>query len=309
MLDVPANAQQEVLPQSLFNLTAKHTAAIFAVIYGAGFLIISIHHGRLGMYAVEPFKAKIFSAGLLFVLLTGIPCIAMARAMGLFGLRMPAIEVVEGRIGYVYISWALDFWLIAVGLRLATSILFAPMEMFPRYPGWLLFIIYCAVAGIAAPFLSLNRWPLRTILMDFVVFILGVALIYKYSSHQFFLQALWFYLIGLIFLWIRSLTTSPRLVKTFLWERQGFLILAMVLFFAAFVYGHIPSFYGGGAPIRVDLTFNRQTSFSSGTTVTGFLVDDDSHGYYLIHQEADRDTHFIPRDAVTEIVFHGGNLF
>ena len=186
MLDVPANARQEISPQSLFSLTAKHAATIFAVIYGAGFLIISIHHGRLGMLAVEPFKAKIFSAGLLFALLTGIPCIGMARTMGLFGLRRPAIQVVESHIVYVYISWALDFWWIEVGLRLASSILFVPLELYPRYPGWLLYIAYCAVVATADMFLSLNRWPLRTILMDFVIFILGVALIYKYSAINFF---------------------------------------------------------------------------------------------------------------------------
>jgi hypothetical protein len=34
------------------------------------------------------------------------------------------------------------------------------------------------------------------------------------------------------------------------------------------------------------------------------LLDQDSHGYYLIHQPSDKAAHFIPRDAVAEIVFH-----
>ncbi|MGA1986330.1 MAG: hypothetical protein ABSG72_08670 [Candidatus Sulfotelmatobacter sp.] len=125
-------------------------------------------------------------------------------------------------------------------------------------------------------------------------------------SRQFFLQVIWFYIVGVTFLWLYNLWNSST-SKTFDWERQAFSLLGLALFFALFLYGNIRSIYGGGAPIRVDVIFNRPTSFSPSTTTNGFLVDQDSHGYYIVHQKEEKEAHFIPRDAVAEIVFHGEN--
>ncbi|MFY9561117.1 MAG: hypothetical protein WAQ52_12860 [Terriglobales bacterium] len=299
-------APQESLPQKLFGLTVKHAAVIFAIIYGTGFLVLSIHHSRFGLETIESFKPKVFSAGLLFAVLAGVPCIAMARTLALFGLRMPSVVVVEGEgAKYVWLIWVLDFWWVAVGLRMGSSILFTPFELFPRYPGWLFYIVYCAVvAATSVWFTDLNRWPLRTNVIDLVFFASAVVIIFRYNSRDFFLQVIWFYVVGLVFLWLRFLKHKAK-TQTYDWERQGFALLGLVTIFAVLVYGHIYSAYGGGAPIRIDVTFTRPTSFSVNKTESGFLVDEDSHGYYVVHQETDAETHFIPRDAVGEIVFHG----
>jgi hypothetical protein len=125
----------------VFGVTIKNAAFIFASIYGVGFLILSIHQGRYGIDTVEPFKPKVFSAGLLFVVLAGAPCIAMARLAALFGLRMPNIKVVDSRrMGYIRLNWALDFWWIAIWLRLGSALLFTGLEFFPPYPGWLFYL-------------------------------------------------------------------------------------------------------------------------------------------------------------------------
>src|SRR6266851_5384767 len=173
---------QESLPQKLFGLSVKHAAVIFAIIYGTGFLVLSIHHSRFGVETIEPFKPKVFSAGLLFAVFAGVPCIAMARSLALFGLRRPSIRVVEGKgAKYIWLAWVLDFWLVAVGLRMGSAILFAPFELGPRYPaGWVLYIIYCAVAAVAFVwFTDLNRWPLRTTVINFIFFAFGVFIVFR----------------------------------------------------------------------------------------------------------------------------------
>jgi hypothetical protein len=298
-------SQAESLPQRMLGLTVKHAAFIFAMVYGTGFLVLSIHHGRLGIDAIEPFKPKVFSAGLLFVVLAGVPCIAMARLAGLFGLRMPTVTVVDSRrMGLIRLSWVLDFWWIAVGLRMGSALLFTGVEFIPRYPGWLLATVAIALWVVGSHVLKLKRHPLKSTFMNFGMFVVAVAIFYKYMSHEFFLEVIWFYSTGLIFLWIHFLWNSSN-SETYDWERNAFSILGLVLFFALFLYGHIRSIYGGGAPIRVDVIFNRPTSFSASTTANGFVVDQDSHGYYIIHQEEEKEAHFIPREAVAEIVFHG----
>jgi hypothetical protein len=215
------------------------------------------------------------------------------------------IQVIEGKgAAYVGLTWVLDFWVIAVGLRMASAVLFTPMELFPRYPGWLFYVICCAALAAANVwFVDLNRWPVRTILVNFVFTASVVVIVFRYSSREFLLQVLWFYVVGLVFLWLRSMRN--KMANTYDWERQGFYVLGLLALFAGFVYGHIKSAYGGGAPIRIDLTFTRPTSFSANKTEGGFLVDQDSQGYYVVHKEQDTETHFIPRDAVGEIVFHG----
>ena len=71
---------------------------------------------------------------------------------------------------------------------------------------------------------------------------------------------------------------NQKSAQTYDWERQCFALLTVVAFFAVFVYGHIRSAYGGGAPIRIDMTFPRATSFSANKTDGGFLVEQDSLG-------------------------------
>jgi hypothetical protein len=297
--------QRESLPRELFGLTLKHAAVLFAVIYGIGFLVLSIHHARFGVEMTEPFKPKVFSAGILFAVLTGVPCIAMARLSAMFGLRMPRTKTVIGSgAAYIWLEWVLDFWLIAVGLRMGSAILFSPFDLLPKYPGWLFWIIYCALVATASVwFTDMNRWPVRTIIIKFIFFASLVTIVFRYNSHELFLQVVWFYFVGLILLWLHFV--RKRRAQTYDWERQAFALLGVVAFFAIFVYGHVRSAYGGGAPIRIDMSFNRATSFSANQTDGGFLVDQDSQGYYVVHKAEDTETHFIPRDAIVEIVFHG----
>src|SRR5258708_30856482 len=264
--------QQDSVTRELFGITVKHAAIIFAVIYGMGFLVLSIHHARFGMEATEPFKPKVFSAGLLFVVLAGVPCVAMARLLAIYGLKMPRTQTVVGTgAAYIWLTHVLDFWLIAVGLRVGSAILFSPMDFIPKYPGWLFYIIWGVVWATAIGwFNDLNRWPVRTVVIKFIFFALLVAIIFRYNTREFFLQAIWFYSVGLIFLYLRWLRNEET-AKTYDWERQGFAVLGMVALFAGFVYGHIRSEYGGGAPIRIDLMFARPTSFSANKTEGGFL--------------------------------------
>lgn len=296
--------QPESLPRELFGLTVKHAAIVFAFIYAIGFLVLSIHHAGFGIETTEPFKPKVFSAGVLFAVLAGVPCVAMARLLEMFGHRMPRTQVVEGEgTAYIGLHRILDFWGIAVGLRIGSAILFEPVELFPKYPGWLFYIICCAIWTTAFIwFTDLNRWPVRTVVIKFTFTASVAAIVVRYNSHDFFLQAVWFYLVGLIFLWVRSVRNRGIAIT---WERQGFAVVGMVALFVVLVYGHIKSAYGGGAPIRIDMSFTRPTLFSVNKTEGGFLVEQDSQGYYVVHKAQDTETHFIPRDAVGEIVFHG----
>jgi hypothetical protein len=299
-------AQPDSLLRQALGVTLKNAAVIFAVIYGVGFLILSIHHANFGLETTEAFKPKVFSAGVLFVLLAGVPCVAMARVLALFGLKMPRTQIVEGKgVAYIGVTWALDFWAIALGLRMGSAILFTPSDFIPTYPGWVFYIIWCAALGVSEIWLfDPNKRPVRTLVIKIVFFASLVSIVFRYNTHTFFLQVVWFYSVGLIFLWLRS-ERSSKDSHTYDWERQGFAALGIISFFAVFMYGHIRSAYGGGAPVRIDVTLTRATAFSTAKTEGAFLLEQDSQGYYVVHKPEDTETHFLPRDAVSEIVFHG----
>jgi hypothetical protein len=306
MATTPTPQQDSFLRQA-YGITLKNAAVIFAVVYGIGFLVLSIHRARFGVETTEAFKPRVFSAGILFVLLVGVPCIAMARSLSLLGLTMPRTQIVTGKgAAFIGLIRVLDFWLIAAGLRVGSAIIFIPTNFLPTYPGWLFFLIWCVVAALSEILLiDLNQKPSRTVFTKIALFASLVAIIYRYNTHAFFLQVIWFYAVGLVFLWLRSKRIRED-AHTYDWERQGFAVLGIITFFAVFIYSHITPAYGGGAPLRVDMTFTRATSFSASKTDVAFLLEQDSQGYYIVHKPDETETHFLPRDAVAEIVFHGG---
>src|SRR5438552_8533055 len=62
---------------------------VFAVVYAAGFLIVSIHHGRYGVILFEFLRARVFAAGILLSVFIAAPVIGASRLFHLFGLAMP----------------------------------------------------------------------------------------------------------------------------------------------------------------------------------------------------------------------------
>jgi hypothetical protein len=76
---------EEVLRSRIQLVT--QVAAIFAVIsYAAGFLTISLHNASLGILQQSLLRPKILSAGILFLVLTGLPVLEAARNFGYWNL-------------------------------------------------------------------------------------------------------------------------------------------------------------------------------------------------------------------------------
>jgi len=72
---------------SRLELAVKFGALFVGFIYALGFIIIAIHHAQFSIPQFDPLKPKIFSTGLVFLLMVGAPAIAAFRAQGLLGLR------------------------------------------------------------------------------------------------------------------------------------------------------------------------------------------------------------------------------
>ena len=69
------------------EMYAKASALFLAVVYGAGFLIVAVHHAQYGVAQFDPLKPKIFSTGVVFFLLVAGASIAAFRVFQIVGLR------------------------------------------------------------------------------------------------------------------------------------------------------------------------------------------------------------------------------
>lgn len=61
-------------------------AVLFALSYGAGFVIVTLHHSQFGIAEFSLLRVRVLAAGVLFIALSLLPIIVAARVFGIFGL-------------------------------------------------------------------------------------------------------------------------------------------------------------------------------------------------------------------------------
>ena len=105
----------------------KFGALFLGLVYAIGFLIIAIHHSRVSIPEFDPLKPKIFSAGIVFILLAGLPILAALRMFGLFGLRVGAatgFRVHPGNEAAAKAVLIFSFWYGAVAFSMTVGQIF-----------------------------------------------------------------------------------------------------------------------------------------------------------------------------------------
>jgi hypothetical protein len=108
---------QETVHARLELLTRAGAIAV-VLLYGVGFVIISLHRASYGIVQFELFRAKVLSAGIVFVVFLCLPLIVASRAYGLFGYKvwLPAEPSTGKPYSYARILCDLYFVLSTIGL-------------------------------------------------------------------------------------------------------------------------------------------------------------------------------------------------
>jgi hypothetical protein len=123
----------------------------------------------------------------------------------------------------------------------------------------------------------------------------------KSESRQFGLVTLWFYVVGLVFLFAYYALKDNDTVRSIQWELLGFSLLGVAVFFANSIYRKIKPSWGGGLIVPVVVHFSHQTSFSSSLDTPAYLIDETERGYYLTQSIDSTKSTFIPREAIASI--------
>ena len=283
----------------------KIGTGFLALIYAAGFLVVSVHHGRYGVIMFEFLRARVFAAGLLFAVLTAVPVIAVSRLFGLFGLGMPAgsREIKAEHLGFARACSIAQFSIFAYLFATSSRALFISTPT-DQHSSWWVALSWFAM-GVAL--ISERKWlishPFPIATVNVIAGILFLFSIHKWESREMTVAVYWFCGVAWAFLGQRHLFVSAGHRQRFDWERWALASLALVFVFATAIYGRIKPSWGGGVVAPVTVHFARITPFSSSSDIKAYLIDETDKGYYLTHSVDDHKASFIPREAVASIDF------
>lgn len=288
------------------EVTARAVAIFAAVVYGAGFLIVAIHHAQYGIAQFDPLRPKIFSTGIVFLLLIAIPTIAAFRAFQLSGLTVVTsfgIPYKPENRHYLNINLGLLFLLAAQALSAATQFLFEPGDAAKPW-GVTCFLVLIALVFTLGSFARkyFNDHPVVFTVGNFLLMLSLIVVWYRLFDHRDFALNLWFYGVGIgAVVLYKSL--QPGIVNKIEWERQFPILTIVLLTYSTLIYGRIKPSFGGGVPTPAVFYFTAKTPISNADSAAVLLLEETDHGYYVLPNEQEKSAYFIRRDLVSVIHF------
>lgn len=288
------------------EVTARAAALFVAVVYGTGFLIISVHHAQYGIAQFDPLKPKIFSTGVVFLLLAALPIVAAFRLFRIFGLRAKAavgIACKPENEKYLKIINGFSFLPATVILSIFVGFFF---ERFDDPKPWgvtyflLVMGVYAALALFQAKYF--DKHPFLFLLADFLTMALLVAVMYRFQDHHQMVLSLWFYGVGIgAVILYRYL--QPERIKQFEWERHFPSIALVLLTYSTAIYGRIRPSFGGGMPTPVVFYLSAKTPILNSDSPEVLLLEETDHGYYILASAQEQTAYFLRRDLVVAMHF------
>jgi hypothetical protein len=282
-------------------------AIFLGVMYGAGFVIVTLHHAQFGVAELSLLKVRVLAAGVLFMVLTLLPVIAAARTYGMFGLGGPHIVEVRHKPEDRHlheITIALGLYLSSFGLALATSILFDDEPSVP--PRWAFFVILPAMFWFA-PLIGrlFETHPRKCAALNALVMV-GLGSVGTVAwGFSFLIRTLWFYACCLSTLLMRDSLRQPGFFKRVELERFVAVPLGLILLFSVFVYGTANPKFGGGAPVPVLLHVTPEAAkLLGGEAVSLWLIDQTDYGFYFLRRREDKKAILLPRSSIRAVEFN-----
>ena len=277
-----------------FEIATKGIAAGAIILYVVGYLVISIHHSTFGVMQIDPFKARIISAGGWFIVMTIIPvffCLEMAGWQRNTWAQMSLITF--------------RYWMACCTFSLSAAILFGNSDNSILNPNpWE--ILALVIAGLILTFPGLKKagdiWVgLASVGATLVFVIWSVVNLAKAQMFTFSALILWFFGVGLFSL-LELMNTSPPRIRDVRWFKTFFAALLLIFVFARVYFPHIRASWGGGGPVLVRVHTTKESTFNPDTEIRGLLIDEEEAGLY-IRPDNSKSAIFIPRAAVALVSF------
>ena len=292
---------------SHLELFSRVVGTALVLTYGLGFLILSLHQARFGIAQFNPFRARVFAAGFIFVCLTALPAAALHYGSTYYRGLEPIMKVGDARIEkYRKAVLFLGFYFAAFVMAVASSFLFAPSKL-GAAAHWL-FVVQIVFFIVAVLFFfasysliakRLSEHPKACLFLAlFAILVMGVALEF-YGLRSYSLLTTWYFLVGVFTFLVRD---NENPLKEALDWRNWLFAAILVGFYASSIYGGIQAKYGGGAPTPAVLYLSKPSAWFDSNVVSVQLLDETEEGYFILAPSSDKAL-FIPRSNVTALYF------
>jgi hypothetical protein len=276
----PQNQQPAFGPT--LDIISKSVAVFAFVLYACGFLITSIQHFSYGFIETNPFRPRIASASLWFLLFVVAPPVLVMELRRLRGKsenQQKWLDRFSTKLYFYCISCVLfgqilvkvfDFqggdasanstwytWVLPVVSGVGLLVFLDQWKRFPR---------------MIAPIASLGLVPFL------LVFGFREGFVYHHATEA--AITLWFLPLG--FFAYSEMSLRSWKIRSGNWQQSlGFLITLLIMF-ASFYYPHLKPSWGGGALIPITIYFTKDSTIMPNQSVGALLVDESDAGLYVV---------------------------
>ncbi|MGH9532472.1 MAG: hypothetical protein ACRD2Q_08765, partial [Terriglobales bacterium] len=257
-----------------------------------GFLTVSIHHARYGIVQYELFRARIFSAGILFSIFLILALLTGARAFGLLSADQSTTgPSVASKLGpftpsYRLLVGTLTLTTYSLVLGFFTGVFFKAekrhVEAF-----WQSLAVYVGVIVYTA-FVStiieqrFEKTPGRCTILAMVTGVAALSVVSRLGGLEFFLRTLWFGVVGGLVLYIYPPPQDLRELRELNWHLWLINSVLVITVFALLLYPLIRAELGGGAPVPVVVQLSSGPTIDPQSRIRGLLLDETESGFYII---------------------------
>ena len=243
------------------DLIVKATVVLAAVLYGFGFLVISIHQYRYGLTEMNLLRPKVLAAGIWFLCFTAIPFVLVLEGSTIiFKYSSPERENwLRRRSTALYFSAVSCFWL---GTILAGSVFEVQTAVGPVGPSSGTIVLVMVVSGALVLADQYGRFPhwlavVASIACAGILVYCGFRDITHSHGESAASVALWFIVLS----YFAAMETQSRSWRVQIgnWKQSLGLSLTAVASFATLYYPQIKPSWGGGAPTRATIYFAKDS--------------------------------------------------
>jgi hypothetical protein len=288
----------------VLDLLVKATVVLAAILYGFGFLIISIHQYSYGLTEMNLLRPKVLAAGIWFLAFVTIPFVlVLEESVIKFKYSSPECENWLRRRSTTFYFTALScFWL---GMILSSTVFGFETGAMPAGPSTGILILVMVVSAGLVVADQVPRFPhwlavVAAIAFGGLLLYCGIRDMAYYHGESVASVALWFIVIS----YFASIELQSRSWKpqTGNWKQSLFLSLGAVAGFATLYYPHIKPSWGGGAPTPATIYFSKDSLVLPGRSVSANILDEVDSGFYIIGGN-DKKATFIPRSEVSAVYY------
>jgi hypothetical protein len=302
--------ESKVLPrvQQILELLSKSWVVIAALIYGSGYVVVSIYHASLGLNEVNVLNPRVAASGLLFFALLAMAIYLLRYSRSLifrFAAGLPNLRrwVFIAVVGAFFV---LNFDFIAIGL-ISKIFYFEGSQPFPKLfpsimlPSVLLFsvVVFCHNTDRAP------KWVTHWItVLCCGLFLISFAIMSRPVHQQFGIrQAAWIVaLFQVIWVSTSNALTVEELRRNQNWFQLATEWLVPLLLYCVLVYPHVRGAYGGGEATAAKMFLTTATGGGNTKQIPVRIIDETDNGFYVT-EGGHKEVRFIPRSQINSIEF------